>query len=224
MTILTVPLPHMWWTASRMGLESASITPTNSARRRINMRSTLQHPTVVDEYMQGETQSGRILGPFSLDSVSGLQIHRLGVTPKGHAPGKWRLITDLSFPEGNDSIPSAVQALGKGALLAKLDVKAADRLIPGHPEDRQLLGFEWRVPTMQTQGSPLACALLRRFSLQWPSFLDTQEVLHEEGLGITDWHLAACLQGGEARSLLPAQDDRPLTCTKAPLSSCVPEL
>ena len=33
--------------------------------------------------------------------------------------------------------------LGKGALLAKLDVKSAYRLLPVHPLDRPLLGIEW---------------------------------------------------------------------------------
>ena len=34
--------------------------------------------------------------------------------------------------------------LGRGAVLAKLDVKAAYRLIPVHPDNRRLLGFEWQ--------------------------------------------------------------------------------
>ena len=34
--------------------------------------------------------------------------------------------------------------LGKGALLAKLDIQSACRLVPVHPTDRHLLGVEWR--------------------------------------------------------------------------------
>ena len=86
----------------------------------------------------------------------------MGVIPKGHVPGKWRLITDLSYPQGasvNDGIDpqlcslqyitvdrvaqSAMQ-LGRGTLLAKLDVKAAYRLVAVHPRDCRLLGFEWQ--------------------------------------------------------------------------------
>ena len=85
-------------------------------------------------------------------------MNRMGVIPKGHTPGKWRLITDLSFPplasvnDGIDrelsslhytsveKVARAAQRLGKSALLAKLDVQAAYRLIPVHPEDRLLLG------------------------------------------------------------------------------------
>ena len=82
----------------------------------------------------------------------------MGVIPKGHTPGRWRLITDLSFPPGasvNDGIDPEVcslqytsvekvarvaQKLGRGTLLAKLDVQAACRLVPVHPDDRPLLG------------------------------------------------------------------------------------
>ncbi len=91
-----------------------------------------------------------------------MQISRVGVIPKGHKPGKWRLITDLSFPKGKsvndaidrelcslqytsvDKVATAAQRLGEGALLAKLDIKSAYRLVPVHPEDRPLLGMRWR--------------------------------------------------------------------------------
>ena len=33
--------------------------------------------------------------------------------------------------------------LGKGSLLAKIDIKSAYRLIPVHPKDRQYLGMLW---------------------------------------------------------------------------------
>lgn len=36
----------------------------------------------------------------------------------------------------------AAQSIGQGTLLAKLDIKAAYRLVPVHPEDRPLLGFQ----------------------------------------------------------------------------------
>ena len=94
--------------------------------------------------------------------IPGLHINRMGVVPKGHTPGRWRLITDLSFPQGasvNDGInrelcslsytsvervATAVQRFGPGALLAKLDIRAAYRLVPVSPHDRPLLGIEWR--------------------------------------------------------------------------------
>ena len=127
-----------------------------------NMPSAEQHPEVIDRYLEAELTAGRILGPFSPGSILIGQINRLGVVPKGHTPGKWRLITDLSFPEGasvNDGIDScfcsihytsvdetakAAQSLGAGTLMAKLDVQAAYRLVPVHPDDHSLMGFQWR--------------------------------------------------------------------------------
>ena len=36
------------------------------------------------------------------------------------------------------------RSLGKGALLAKLDLKKAYRMVPVHPDDRWLLGVRWQ--------------------------------------------------------------------------------
>ena len=52
----------------------------------------------------------RMLGPFREEELAGLpmlHINCFGVIPKGHNTGKWRLITDLSYPPGesvNDDI------------------------------------------------------------------------------------------------------------------------
>ena len=91
-----------------------------------------------------------------------MHVNRMGVVPKGHTPRKWRLITDLSFLEGEgvnagidpllcslrytsvDKVARVAQSLGHGSLLAKLDVKAAYWLVPVHPDDRHLLGFTWQ--------------------------------------------------------------------------------
>ena len=84
-----------------------------------------------------------------------------GVIPKSGKPGKWRLINDLSSPEGSsindgiepplcsikyaslDTAASLVRAAGPGALLAKLDLRHAYRVVPVHPADRLLLGMSW---------------------------------------------------------------------------------
>ena len=101
-----------------------------------------EHLKVIKLCVEGEVDSGRILGPFTKVTIAKLQVNWLGVVPKGHTLGKWWLVTDLSFPEGtsgNDGInhqlrlfqytsinivARAVQALGRGALLAKLDIKS----------------------------------------------------------------------------------------------------
>lgn len=137
--------------------------PLQSASR--NMGSALQHPDVVQRYLDKECSMNRMLGPYSQDEVRGLprlHINRFGVIPKGHNSGKWRLITDLSHPPGrsvNDGIDPALCSLTyssvdqvaevaasypPGALLAKVDVESAYRLIPVHPEDRWLQAVEWQ--------------------------------------------------------------------------------
>ena len=80
--------------------------------------------------------------------------------PKGSS-GKWRLIVDLSAPEGHSvidgirgewcsltyvSVDDAVEAVrqrGPGTMLAKVDIRSAYRIVPVHPEDRLLLGMMW---------------------------------------------------------------------------------
>ena len=141
----------------RVGFDYA--TPLRVARR--NMPSAAKHPEVVDPYIAEESAGGRLLGPFPRGAISGLHVSRLGVIPKGHTPGKWCLITDLSHPVGgsvNDGIdPRLLTVLhlsGKGGprcpvpwtryAMAKLDIKAAYCLVPVHPDDRLLLGLEWR--------------------------------------------------------------------------------
>ena len=72
-----------------------------------NMQSALQHPSVVEDYLQNEIALGRVIGPVSMSRVPSIQINRFGVIPKNHQPGKWRLIVDLSDPAGfsiNDGI------------------------------------------------------------------------------------------------------------------------
>ena len=142
----------------RIGFDHAS--PLVASRR--NMPSVNNQQAAIDEYIGAEVRAGRILGPFSREAIEGLHTNRMGLVPKGHIPGRWRIITDLSFPKGssvNDGIcadlcslkytsvsivAGAAMQLGRGALLAKLDIKSAYRLVPVHPEDRHLLGVEWK--------------------------------------------------------------------------------
>ncbi len=90
----------------------------------------------------------------------------MGVIPKKHQPGKWRLIVDLSSPEGHstndgiskelaslsytsvDQVAQCIATLGQGALLAKMDIKQAYRNVPVHPQDRLLLGMRWEQKTL----------------------------------------------------------------------------
>ena len=127
------------------------------------MLSAMQHPEQINEYLEKELRLGRMLGPFrDLGGLPPVHISRFGVIPKGHNTGKWRLITDLSFPPGNsvndgidpaicslryttvEDVASVAAQLGPHTLMAKIDIESAYRLIPVHPEDRFLLGVNWR--------------------------------------------------------------------------------
>ena len=128
---------------------------------RSNMLSAKQNRQVVEEYLREEKEKGRIVSPVGI-SRANVQVNHFGVIPKGHDKEKWRLILDLSHPEGssvNDGIdPSLcsltytlvdwaakiILATGRGALLAKVDLESAYRMVPVHSDDRPLLGMTWR--------------------------------------------------------------------------------
>ena len=128
---------------------------------RSNMKSAAENADVVKEYLFTEQSAGRVIGPLALETVPFVQISPFGVIPKSE-PGKWRLIVDLPLPEGvsvNDGISKelcslsyvrvddivpVIHRLGRGTLLAKLDIQAAYRMVPVHPDDRQLLGMIWK--------------------------------------------------------------------------------
>ena len=130
-----------------------------SARK--NCPSASAQSQVIDEYLKEEILHHSIAGPFRCPPIMNLHINRFGVIPKS-TPGKWRLITDLSFPlDGsvNSLIPdSAAQVryigiqeaidklifLGAGALMAKFDIRRAYRLLPIRTADRVFLGMRWR--------------------------------------------------------------------------------
>ena len=125
------------------------------------MPSASQCEQKINEFLATECAAGRVLGPFSQSLLPMVHINRLGAVPKS-TPGRYRMIVDLSHPEGrsvNDgisaevcslsyvSVETAAQAvlkLGRGALLAKVDIRNAYRIVPVHPDDRWLLGMSWK--------------------------------------------------------------------------------
>ena len=127
-----------------------------------NMPSAGKQTSVVENYLAKERAAGHLIGPLAVPS---LHVNRFGVIPKGHSPGKWRLITDLSHPPGGsvndgvnpqhcslsyvtvDTVASIVASLGPSSLMAKVDIESAYRLIPVHPDDRPLLAVRWRGET-----------------------------------------------------------------------------
>ena len=143
-------------TGFRLGVSG---DPPISARS--NCPSATKHGNIIDTYLLDEIKHGVIAGPFVSPPLKNLQVNRFGVIPKS-TPGKWRLITDLSFPQENSvnslildehakvsyvGIPAAISkimALGRGTLMAKFDLRCAYRLLPVHVEHRHFLGMRWR--------------------------------------------------------------------------------
>ena len=71
-----------------------------------NMVSATEQAQVVCDYVATELAEGRVVGPLSAPWSQSIHVSRFGVIPKGSS-GKWRLILDLSSPEGvsmNDDI------------------------------------------------------------------------------------------------------------------------
>ncbi len=112
----------------------------------------------MSDHITSETSAGRI--KRSPDSGE-THINPLGLVPKSGQPGRFRLIMDLSSPKGhsvNDAISSSLSSLkyaavdqavqmiqlaGQGALLAKIDLQNAYRVVPIHPIDQPLLSLRW---------------------------------------------------------------------------------
>ena len=127
-----------------------------------NHPSALANRTVVDVYIANEVTLGRLIGPLAREVAVGMHVSPIGLVPKAHQAGKWRMIVDLSCPHGhsvNDgispnlasiqyaSVDHAVQiilSLGQHTLLVKIDLKDAYRIVPVHPGDHHLLGIAWQ--------------------------------------------------------------------------------
>ena len=125
-----------------------------------NLASAFQHPQVVDEALKKEVAENRMAGPYDNPPYNNLHCSGVGVVPK--KDNGWRLINHLSAPSGNSindfidpkdfslqyaTIDDAIRichSLGRGALMAKVDLKNAFRLCPVRREDWHLLGIHWQ--------------------------------------------------------------------------------
>ena len=125
-----------------------------------NLHSAYQQPTILDATIAEECKAGRVLGPFDKPPLPCFRSSGLGLVPKHD--GGWRTICHLSVPHGssvNDfidpdiftltycSVDDAyviVNSLGAGALISKIDLKSAFRLISVRPRGWNLLGIQWR--------------------------------------------------------------------------------
>ncbi len=125
------------------------------------MRSAHANPSVVDKNIEKELVCGSLAGPFTDDFVKGFHFNRFGLIPKP-IPEQWRMIVDLSFPKNNsvndfmadseasvqyssvDDAIDIIMQIGRGAFLAKFDIKSAYRILAIHSEDPFLFGMRWK--------------------------------------------------------------------------------
>ena len=126
-----------------------------------NSPSAREQAQVVETYLAGQLAQGHLAGPYAPAECRGIITSSLAVIPK-KTPGKWRVIIDLSRPQGasvNEAIRREfthlayssvedaaliIHDLGPHALLAKVDIKNAYRIVPVHPSDQPFLGIQWK--------------------------------------------------------------------------------
>ena len=164
------------------------------------MTSNLKSVKGMEEVVriQKEVAEGRVAGPFAEPPVPTLHISPLGMVPK-KLPGEFGLIHHLSYPASesvNDMISQElckvrytsfdaaipmVRSRGTGADLAKAEIKSAFCLLPVHPADFKLLGFQFegcfQMDKVMPIGCLVSCAAFEHFS----SFLEWA-LMHRVGL------------------------------------------
>ncbi|XP_067322974.1 uncharacterized protein [Anolis sagrei] len=141
-----------------------------------NLKSVKGLESIVEQKINKEVREGRVLGPFVGPPTPQFRVSPLGIVPK-KAIGEYRLIHHLSYPRGgsvNDAIPDEqcsvsytsfdtavrlVRRYGPGAELAKCDIKSAFRLLPVHPADFELLGFQFQGLFYCDRALPMGCAV-----------------------------------------------------------------
>ena len=155
-----------------------------------NLKSARLNPAGLKEKISNEVALGRFAGPFVRSPIPELRISPVGLVQK--SDGGCRLITHLSHPDGDsvndgisddlssvsytsfDTVVTMIMSLGKGAELAKRDIKSAFRLLPISPLDFCLLGikdedgfiyFDKFLP----MGCKISCSLFEKFAtfLHW---------------------------------------------------------
>ena len=145
----------------------------------------------VQKKLQKEIDAGRIIGPFSSPPLPNFRVSPIKVAEKKE-PGKYRFIHNLSYPYDEESVNASIprdkvavqystiddaiayiKVVGRGAFLAKTDIKSAFRIIPVHPSQYHLLGMRWEgkyfYDTTLPMGCSISCAIFEAFSsaIEW---------------------------------------------------------
>ena len=165
-----------------------------------NLLSASPNQDVVSTYIKDEMVLIRMAGPLPQKAAERVHTSPIRVIPKGHTPGKWCLIVDLSSPAESsvnndidkawcslsyisiDDVARIIAKIGKGALMGKMDIKSAYCIVPVHPDDQLLLGVKWQggvyVDTRLLFG-------LRSAPLIFTAIADALEwIVKQQGVGI----------------------------------------
>lgn len=140
---------------------------------------------VMSDKIQKEIVQGRVAGPFVTLPFTNFHCSPVRPEPK-KVKGEYRLIHNLSHPfqspeSVNSNIPhgfksvnyatlddavKVIKELGTGAFLAKTDIDSVFKIIPMHPDDYHLLGFQWQGQYAKTlpMGAGSSWAIFEYFS------------------------------------------------------------
>ena len=164
--------------------EQATLSSSNSP-------TVLQNPKIVRDKLANELELGRIAGPFADPPLPNFKCSPLALREK-QTPGRYRILHNLSFPYDktsvNHNIPKhhstvkyqtiqdaihLIRTHSPSAFMAKSDIADAFRLIPVHPSQYHLLGFQfdgaYYYEKMLSMGAATSCKIFEEFSnaLQW---------------------------------------------------------
>ena len=167
-----------------------------------NMKSAMEHPEIVSAYIAEEVALAR-MEKVSNNFEHSVHVSPFGVIPKKSKPGHWRLITDLSSPHGHsvndgidkelcslsytsiDDVVNCILVLGRGSLMAKMDIKQAYRNIPVHPENQPLLGVKWTGEYLIDKALPFG---LRSAPLIFTAVADVLQWMMQEKGAVLVYH------------------------------------
>ena len=173
------------------GFKTSYGGPRNFSRIAKNHTSTHLLPLEVDSIISTELARNQIIGPFSDPPFELFITSPISLVPK--KDGSYRFIHDLSHPkrilqsvnsyilpedatvqyENLDHYVKIIQTCGRNALLSKLDIENAFRIVPMHPSEYPLLGFTWRkqfyINSTLCMGLSTSCVRFEAFSsaIQW---------------------------------------------------------
>ena len=134
----------------------------------------------IQQKIENELSLGRISGPYDSPPFENFRCFPLGAREKGDSTEearKIRMLHNLTFPyDGsslNENIPKefttvkyasfldavkVVQGQGPGCFLAKSDISDAFRLLPLHPSQYHLMGFQFKGKFYYDKCLPMGCA------------------------------------------------------------------